>query len=69
VAHDRQVVGDEDQRQAEVALQLAQQVEHLRLDRHVQRGDGLVGDDHLRVERQRARHADALRWPPENSCG
>ena len=60
VAHDREVVGDEDQRQAEVALEVAQQVEDLRLDRHVERGDRLVGDDQLRLERERARDADAL---------
>ena len=60
VPHDRQVVGDEDQRQPEVALQVAQQVEDLRLDRHVERRDRLVGDDQLRLQRERARDADAL---------
>ena len=53
-------MGDEDQRQAEVALELAQQVEHLRLDRDVERRHRLVGDDQLRLERDRARDADAL---------
>ena len=42
------------------ALQLAQQVQHLRLDRHVQRGHGLVGDQQLRAERQGAGDADPL---------
>ena len=60
VAHDRQVVGDEDERQPEVALEVAQQVEDLRLDRDVERGDRLVGDDQLRLERERAGDADAL---------
>ena len=60
VPHDRQVVRDEDQRQAQVALQLAQQVEDLRLDRDVERRDRLVGHDHLRLERERAGDADAL---------
>src|ERR1017187_8529741 len=55
VAHDCEVVGDEDHRQAELALQLAQQVEDLRLDRDVERGDRLVGDDQLRLQRPRAR--------------
>ena len=32
----------------------------LRLDRHVERGDRLVGDDQLRVHRQRAGDADTL---------
>ena len=48
------------ERQPELALQVAQQVEDLRLDRHVERGDRLVGHDQLRLERERAGHADAL---------
>ena len=48
------------ERQPELALEVAQQVEDLRLDRHVERGDRLVGDDQLRLERERARDADAL---------
>ena len=54
------VVGDEEVRQAELALELAQQVQHLRLDGHVQRRDGLVADDELGPQRQRAGDADAL---------
>jgi len=46
-----------------------QQVQHLRPDRHVERGHRLVGDDHLRLERDRAGHADALALAAENSCG
>jgi hypothetical protein len=60
VFDDGQVVRDEQQRQAELALQLQQQVEHLRLDGDVQGADGLVGDDQPRPHRQRARDADAL---------
>ena len=37
-----------------------QQVDDLRLDRHVERRDRLVGHDQLRVERERAGDADAL---------
>ena len=55
-----EVVRDEDDRQPEVALEVAQQVEDLRLDRDVEGGDRLVGDDQLRLERERAGHADAL---------
>ncbi len=43
-----------------LALQVAQQVQHLRLDRDVQRRDGLVGDQQLRFQRQRAGDADPL---------
>ena len=55
-----QVVGDEHERDAEVAAQVLQQVHHLGLDGHVQRGHRLVGDDHLRLHRERAGDADAL---------
>ena len=60
VADDRQVVRDEDVRQAEVALERLEQVHDLRADRDVERGHRLVEDDQLRVERERARDADAL---------
>src|ERR1022692_1920646 len=43
-----------------VALQVGEQVEHLRLDGHVEGGDGLVADDQLGPERKRAGHADPL---------
>ena len=45
------------------ALQVAQQVQHLRLDRDVERRDRLVGDQQLRFQRERARDADALALP------
>ena len=37
-----------------------EQVEHLRLDRHVERGDRLVADDEVRLQDERAGDADAL---------
>ncbi len=46
--------------QAQVALQVLQQVEHLRLHRHVQRRDRLVGHDEVRLHGQRPGDADAL---------
>jgi hypothetical protein len=55
-----QVVRDEQERDAHVALELLEQVDDLRLDRHVQRRDRLVGDDQLGVEGERAGHPDAL---------
>ena len=54
---------DEDIRQIEVALQVAEQVEHLSLDRDVERRDRLVADDQLRRERERTRDADPLALP------
>ena len=64
VAHDAQVVRDEQVRVAAFLLQLLEQVEDLRLDAHVERGHGFVEDDELRVERERPRNADALPAPP-----
>ena len=63
VADDGEVVRDEDVGQVELLLQLDEQVQHLRLDRDVERRDGLVGDDELRLQDERARQADALPLP------
>ena len=60
VADDAEVVRDEHVRETELVLEVVEQIDHLRLDRDVERGDGLVRDDQLRIERERARHADAL---------
>ena len=60
LADHREVVRDEDVGQVELALQALQQVEDLRLDRDVERRDGLVADDQLGAQRERASHADAL---------
>ena len=49
VLHHRQVVGDEQVGQPQPLLQVLQQVDHLRLHRHVERGDRLVADDQLRL--------------------
>ena len=46
--------------QAELVLEIEQEVEHLRLDRLVERGDRLVEDEEPRLEREPARDIDAL---------
>ncbi len=46
--------------EAELVLQVLEQVEDLRLDRDVERRDRLVADDQLRLERERAGDADPL---------
>ena len=56
----RQVVRDKEIRQVQFLLQVFQQVDHLRLDRDVERRNRLVADYQLRLQRQRARHADPL---------
>ena len=59
VPHDAQIVTDEKIRQVERRPQIHEQVQHLCLDRHVQRGDRFVADDEFRLDRQRARDTDA----------
>ncbi len=56
-------MGDEQQGEAEVALEIGEQVEDLRLDRDVKCGDRLVGDDQLRFQRESAGDADPLALP------
>ena len=55
-----EVVGDEQVGQAELRLQVDQQVDHLGLDRDVERRDRLVADDQLGADRERARDAEPL---------
>ncbi len=57
---DAQVVGDDDDRGAELLLQVADEVEDLRLDGHVEGGRRLVGDEQLGVVDQRHRDHRAL---------
>ena len=57
---DREVMGDEQSREPELALDLSEQLEHAGLHRYVERARRLVGDQQLRVESQSAREARAL---------
>src|SRR5215471_9117967 len=52
VGNDRQVVCDKQVCQPERGLEIAQQIQHLRLDRDVERGHWLVADHQLGLERQ-----------------
>jgi hypothetical protein len=61
--HHGEVVADEKVGQAELALEVGQQVQHLRLHRHVERRDRFVEDQDARVGGQRPGDADALRLP------
>ena len=60
VPHETKIVRDEKIGQLQFRLQLHQQVDHLGLHRDVEGRDGLVRDHERRVERERAREADAL---------
>ncbi len=55
-----EVVGDQQDRHAEPLAQLSHQLEDLGLDRRVERGRRLVGDQELRVAAQRHRDHHAL---------
>ncbi len=60
VPHDAEIVRDEEIGEAQLRLQVGEEVEDLRLDRDVERRDRLVGDDELRREHERAGDRDAL---------
>ena len=51
---------DEEVRQFQSLLQIVEQIQNLRLHRHVERGGRLVQNDEARIQRERARDADAL---------
>lgn len=57
---DRHVVGDEEVGQSELFLKVHEQVDDLRLDRHIERGGRLITDDELGFEREGASDPDAL---------
>jgi hypothetical protein len=60
VAHNGEVVADEEVRKVEVALQLAEEIEDLALDGDVEGANGLVKDNEFGVDSERARNGDAL---------
>ena len=57
---DAEVVGDEQVADPELPLQVGEQVQHLGLDRDVERGDRLVADDHPRLRGERPGDRDPL---------
>ncbi len=59
----REVVRNEEVREAETPLQVAHQVQHLRLHRHVERRRRLVADEEARLARERPRDRDPLPLP------
>ena len=57
---DAHVMGDQDDCRAQIALQIAQQVQHLALYGHVQRGCRLIRNQHLGAQGQRHGNHHAL---------
>ncbi len=51
---------DEQIGDAETLVHVAQEIEHLRLDRNIEGGHGFVEHQHFRIERQCARNVDPL---------
>ena len=62
-------MGDEQIGQAELLLERTQKVDDLRLNGNVQRGNRLVAEDEIRIQRKNMAMQILWRWPPENSCG
>src|SRR5262249_18304092 len=60
MTHHHEVVGDEQIAEAELLTQLYEEVQNLRLDGHVERGDGFIGDDDFRLDGEGTSNADAL---------
>lgn len=66
IRHHAHVVGDKNHPHLHLLLQHFDQLQDLRLNRHVQRRCRLVGDQHRRTARERHRNHDALAHPPES---
>ena len=60
VLDDAQVMADEQIGQVQLLAQVHEQVQDLRLDRHIEGGNRLVTDQHAGLHRQRARDTNAL---------
>jgi hypothetical protein len=60
---DREIVGDEEISEVEIAAQIGQQVEDLALGGNVERAHGFVADKQSRLRRQCAGNCDALLLP------
>jgi hypothetical protein len=67
--HDRQVVADEQVTDAGRVPDVGKQVQHLRLDRHVERGDRLIEDQHLRLGGERPGDRHPLPLPAGQRLG
>ena len=69
VAHQAQVVGDEEVGEIELPLQAQEQVDHFALHRDVQGRGGLVQQDHRRVRGQGPGHGHDLPLPAAQGPG
>ena len=60
IAHDVEVVCDEQVGQPETVAQFDEEIDDLRLHGSVERGNGFIRDDDARLDRKRAGDGDAL---------
>lgn len=65
----RQVVADEEIAQPHLAAQCDEEVEYLRLHRHIEGGYRFVAHQYVGPHSERASDDDALALAPENWCG
>ena len=63
VIHHRKIVGDEQVGNAEFTLQMFEQIQYLRLHRHIKRGSWLVADQQLWLHGQRTGNGNPLPLP------
>ena len=69
MGNDREIVADEEKRQAQIFLKRFQQVVNVCLDRHIKRRNAFIGDDIGRFRHQRAGDRDALSLPTRKGVG
>ncbi len=69
MADHAEVVGDEQIRKAELVLKLLEQVDDLRLHRHVEGRHRFVGHDQFRMQSQRPGDTDPLTLPAGELVG
>jgi len=67
--HHPEVVAYEQDSQTVTLTQPVEKLEHLRADRHVKRGYGLIADKEARAGRQRARDGGTLQLPSRKLVG
>jgi hypothetical protein len=63
------IMGDEDESDAELALQLLQFALHLLAQFQIERAERLIEQQHARAIDQARARATRWRWPPDNCTG
>jgi len=69
VAHDREFMGDQQHAETGMTLQILQQIENLRLDRHIERRYRLIEDEERGSYSQSAGEADPLPLATAEAAG